>query len=187
MGLCEGFEMVGPVEIGGAISGLKSLLDIAKSLKSINDEVMLNNIKIAMQSAVLEAQGGLLAAQESQTENVKLIAELQKQIAQLKDWSTEKQKYELTRYEPGSFAYSLKSNVEGSEPTHMLCVNCFNNDTKSILQATHRTPQRYRVHLCPACKSEFEIGDRSHGPKLHQEIPNKTSHDPYSEETWKTL
>jgi hypothetical protein len=63
-------------------------MDIAKGLKDINDATVRN-------AAVIELQEKILAAQAEQTALVVRVGELEKEVADLKAWDAEKQRYEL--------------------------------------------------------------------------------------------
>ncbi len=73
-------------EVATGLSSLKAAFDIAKGLNALSDAVALNDAKIGLQGAILEAQSGLLAAQEAQTANLRRVGELEDEIVRLKDW-----------------------------------------------------------------------------------------------------
>lgn len=165
----------------------KAIFDIAKGINSLSSEVERNQAVIEIQRHAMDANVSLMDAQQAYSAALKHIDNLEQQIVQMKKWSGEKERYQLKRFHPGSLAYALKPEMAGGEPTHLLCANCYENGTKSLLQATHRTPARYRLHLCPSCKSEFEIGgemENSVGASLPAPAVDFASS---GSETWKTV
>jgi len=87
-------------EIYGGISAFKAMFDLAKGLKDINDATLRN-------SAIIELQEKILAAQASQATLIEHVNNLEKETAQLE---TEKQRYELQEIGLGSRAYGRKRN-----------------------------------------------------------------------------
>ena len=148
--------MVGVVELGGALGGLKAAMDIAKGLNATAGAVAINDAKIQLQSAILEAQGALLAAQESQTANLKRIDELETKIVKLDAWESEKKRYELREFPTGVLAYVLKENDQSSEPPHRVCPQCYQESHKSLLQTTTRHSGGEIVE-CPRCKLSLKL------------------------------
>lgn len=126
--------MVGFVEVGAAVAGLKGLLDIAQGLKAVNDEATISEIKIALQGAVLEAQGGLLAAQAAKTADLQRIGELEQQLVQFEDWERQKERYQLTAIGDVAVAYTLKVGMENGEAPHWACQPCFDTGHKVAFQ-----------------------------------------------------
>jgi hypothetical protein len=81
----------------------------------------------------------------------------------MKDWATERERYALKRYYPGSFAFALKPEMAAGEPSHRLCANCYENGQKSILQQTGNM-NRFPVVACARCKFQ--------GPLSREEMPD---------------
>ena len=153
-------------EVSSAISGLKGILDIAKGMKALSDETKTNEIKLALQEAVLKAQRALFAAQEGQIQYSTRIAELEQENLRLKDWSVERGRYHLTSIRGGGFAYMPKSGKECDEPAHWLCANCFSDGRKSIMQNKGMITSKAgttgnEMWACDACKGSFAALSRS--------------------------
>ncbi|HSQ96835.1 MAG TPA: hypothetical protein VLM18_12190 [Croceibacterium sp.] len=152
--------MVGVAEISGAVGGLKAALDIAKGLNATAGAVALNDAKIALQSAILDAQGALITAQEAQTANLKRIDHLEAEIVQLKTWDREKQRYELREISRGVFTYVLKTEVQGGEPVHCICASCYQHGQRSILQSDGGM-WGVATLTCPKCKADIKALEKS--------------------------
>jgi hypothetical protein len=145
-------------EITAGFNGLKAAKDIVQALNSVQTAAALNDVKLTLQSHILDAQQGLFAAQEAQAAAAKRVADLEQQIVRMKDWEAEKQRYQLKRFTPGSVAYCLKPERSGGEPPHRLCPHCYQEGKKGFLQATADVKGRGRVHVCTSCRVEAVLG-----------------------------
>jgi hypothetical protein len=148
--------MVDISAISGGLSALSAAKDITQGLMSLRDTAK-------FQSAVVELQGKILAAQSDQFTLLETVRELKEKMAQLEAWEAEKQRYQLTDYGERTFAYSLKPEASDGEPQHRLCAACFQQGKKGILQSIGTMASgRERVE-CPICKSATMLGVRSDG------------------------
>lgn len=84
-------------------------------------------------------------------------AELEKTIVEMQNWNAESERYKLTEFTLGQFAYALKEELHASEPAHMICANCYQNLQKSILQSLHVGPFGvcFDMIKCQRCNSTF--------------------------------
>lgn len=139
------------LEISAGLSSLKAAKDIVQGLNAAKNEAAINGIKIDLQGLILEAQQGLFAAQEAQSAGTKRIAELEQEIVRLKDWSAQKQRYELADSGRGSLAYKLKEGVEPPEPAHWICPNCYDEGKKSLLKHEILPVGRAETLVCNRC------------------------------------
>lgn len=139
-------------EISAGYSSLKTALDIAKGLNATNTQVQINEAKITLQSLILEAQASLSAANEAQVTSATRIRALEEEIARMKAWDTEAERYELKNVYLGAVAYVLKPETQGSEAPHWLCANCFTNKRKSFLQEYSPAPLGNKMlYKCAVC------------------------------------
>jgi hypothetical protein len=147
--------------VGEAIAGLSALktaFDIAKGLKDIDNAARRN-------AAVIELQEKILSAQQTQSTLAERIGELEKEVARLKAWDADKQRYERREVSRGVIAYVLKPSEQGIEPFHMLCPKCYHDGKPSELQATQELRKGRRVHNCPRCGAKYELsGGTEPGP-----------------------
>jgi hypothetical protein len=145
-------------EIAAGLSSLKAATDIVKGLNAANTQAAINDVKLALQANIFEAREALAAAQETQTAALQRIRELEQQIMQLKNWEREKERYHLTEVKSGRLAYAPKPDMQGGEPNHYLCANCFDRGEKSHLQRTLAAKGGHVLMLsCPRCKFELDI------------------------------
>jgi hypothetical protein len=152
--------------IQSAITSLNTVSNIAKSfleLKSISD---VQGKVIELQSAILSAQSSALSANADQTAMVEEIRSLKEEIAHIKAWEKEKKRYKLVEpwknnenWNPGSLAYALKESMKKSEPPHLICTKCYEDERKSILNPFKPTDGRV-VFTCPVCKLQIPTGNR---------------------------
>ncbi len=143
-------------ELFAGLSAFKSMFDLAKGLKELDDSATRNAVAIELQEKIL-------AAQAQQSTLIERVSELEAQVAAFEKWETEKQRYELCAIADGQYAYALKEEASASEPPHLLCANCYADNRKSILQTETRDPGRHKVLFCQHCDSEMfspETGGR---------------------------
>ena len=127
-------------EVFAGLSAIKTAFDIAKGLKDIDDATRRN-------AAVIELQEKILVAQQQQATLIETVSNLEKEVADLKTWNSEKERYELKSVYIGSFAYLSKPDAQNAEPPHWLCAACYNNDKKSLLQDHGRDPHDHMTSL----------------------------------------
>jgi hypothetical protein len=99
------------------------------------------------------------AAQEERSALLERVRELEKQVADLRVWEAEKQRYQLEQVWSGATAYVLKKEAQGSEPIHWLCTNCYHDGKKSILQKSDRADMSGRqiFWTCNSCNMKIIV------------------------------
>lgn len=137
-------------EIKAGFASLKTAFDVAKGLNAANTQVQINEAKITLQSLILDAQASLTVANEAQSTSAARIRELEEEIAHLKAWEAESERYELKSIYTGAVAYVLKESAQGSEAPHWLCANCFSKKQKGFLQA-QAPMMRNMIFKCSSC------------------------------------
>ena len=140
-------------ELLASLSVFKSMMDVAKGLKNMNDATVRN-------PAVIELQEKILAAQAQQSALIERVRELKKQVAELETWEAEKQRYELIDFGGRTFAYLLKPQMSSTEPPHRICAACYQKGHKSILQCIGENSYGQGHYACPECNAKFYFGDR---------------------------
>lgn len=135
-----------------ALSAFKTMFDLAKGMKDINDATVRNDIAIELQEKIL-------AAQAQQATLIETVTALENELAKLRAWDADKKRYELREIASGQFAYALKRDTEMGETPHTLCANCFSEGRKSLLQTEIRFPGRHTVFFCQRCDSEMYSPD----------------------------
>ena len=107
--------------IQGTIAGLKLAGDIAKGFMELKSMSEVQGKVIELQSAILAAQSSALSANADQAAMVDEIRLLKEEIARVKAWKAQKQRYQLEAiWENAALVYALKKSVSGSEPPHWI-------------------------------------------------------------------
>jgi len=150
--------MITGVEIGLGIKALKTAFDIAKEAKDLTDTTAMRSKIIDMQSLIMEAQGSAIEARDAHSEQVKRIGSLEEEVADLKAWDGEKARYELKNMWKGAFVYALKADAQPPEPPHWLCVNCYQQRKKRLLQIA-KWMAGTNHWMCPDCKGVIGVKD----------------------------
>ncbi len=149
------------IDIGQAtalLGSLKTAGEIGTALIGLRDARVVEDKVRELNGVILSAQQGALAAQLSQIELLDRVRTLEAEVARMKEWDRSKEAYHLKAVRTGAFAYVAKPSVNREEPPHWLCVKCYNDRHKSILQAKGRTKDnRSNVWACPSCASEIIV------------------------------
>ena len=158
--------MVDLLALAQGFQAVRSASDIAQTLIGLRDSAKLLEKTVELNREIAATQAALFQVQSEQTQLVRTIDDLEKEIARMKIWEADKQRYELKRYDPGVFFYALKENEAAGEPIHHLCAKCYQESKKSIIQRTGRAMAREPSHFCPLCKTEFIVWRNAAGALL---------------------
>jgi hypothetical protein len=131
-------------EIFAGLSAFKTMFDMAKALQGMHDTVARDRTAIDLQKEILSAYAEQSALMEQK-------GNLEKEVARLKAWDADKERYKLSEVRPGATAYALKEGMESGEPKHYLCASCYQSGHKSILQSETWNPGRCNVLVCHDC------------------------------------
>ena len=126
--------MVGITEFSALISSLKGAKDLAEAMVGLRDATAFQSKVIEFQGAIMDAQQHVFAVQEERASLVQKVSDLEKEVARLEAWETEKKRYELKKLGDGAFAQVLKVESANGEPPHALCTTCYDRRNKTILQ-----------------------------------------------------
>jgi hypothetical protein len=80
-------------EVLAGLGAFKTMFDMAKALKDINDAAIRNG-------AVIELQEQILGAQVAQAALLERVGHLEAEITRFETWETEKQRYTLEKFDP---------------------------------------------------------------------------------------
>jgi hypothetical protein len=153
----------------GMLQSFQAITNIAKSLIGMHDVAVIRERVSKLQAEILSAQTSALAFQTEYAKTFERIRELEKEVADLKAWDVEKQRYELGGLrpqdrvlgplsEPRVFGYTPKGEAN---PSYALCPNCFEDRVKSVLQKERRTPGMAEVLFCHRCGLDLYLeGER---------------------------
>ncbi|WP_130229052.1 hypothetical protein [Bradyrhizobium sp. Leo121] len=126
------------------LSSLKTAFDMTRALANMHETTVRDR-------AIIELQREILDGLSAQSELLKTVSSLEAEVARLKAWDADKERYQLCEIAPGVTAYSLKEGVENGDPKHYLCPSCYLGAFKSILQPQIWNPGRCNVLVCHDC------------------------------------
>jgi len=149
--------------ISGALGSIKSAGEIIKGIVSIRDASLIEGHVAELKEHLYAARDRLMTVQSDHFDMLEVIRALKEEIMQMKEWDTEKARYNLKEIGTGVYAYVVKETERGEEPPHKICAACYANGKKSILQFVDTMHPRHRMfYKCHHCKSEMDI-DRYQG------------------------
>lgn len=145
-------------DFAALFSSLKAITDLAKLLIDARDAGVIRAKAIELQREIIATQQAAIAVQAEHFLSLKRVGELEKKVADLKTWNTEKEKYQLAKPSPHSdvFAYVLKDDSGTSEPRHYICPKCYEDQIKSILQKEIHI-SRAHVLACARCRTDIYL------------------------------
>lgn len=148
-----GFAMAAG-EIAAAVTGIRAVLDITKAMINLRDEEAFRAKSIELRGIVLDTLDKAIEAREAQSVQLDRVKALEAEVADLKAWDAEKQRYELKPIGgQGAVAFVLKPEARGIETPHWLCPNCFAQGKKSYFLNGGEMQGRTWVYKCVGCKS----------------------------------
>jgi hypothetical protein len=135
------------------LSAFKSMFDLAKSIKGMDDTIKRNE-------AVSELWEQIFSAQTRYAAAVEQIKELEAKLASFEKWEAEKARYYLRDDGGGTYAYELKGAPPSGEPPHRICPACYQKGEKGLLQSRGQNAWHQEMVQCTACDKEFVLGQR---------------------------
>ena len=143
-------------EVSAAMSSIKAAMDIAKGVAGLKSDTEINLAVIEIQRTLLEAQLAAFEDRERQSALQNRIAELEADLTRVHQWTASKARYQLTETATGSLVYALKPECANGDPDHRLCVKCFDEDRKSVLQVITRNSGGESV-MCHRCNTKMTL------------------------------
>ncbi len=154
------------IDIGSAaalVSSLKTAAEITKGIIGLRDASMIQDKVVELNGVILSAQSSALEANAAQFTLLDRVRELEEKVVSFEAWETEKQRYHLQAVDRGAFAYVLKPEMQGAEPPHWLCTNCYDKGHKSFLQFKEQMRKpgggrgEHSKWVCGSCRSEITV------------------------------
>ena len=148
------------IEFSAAIQSVKVLGDILKAAQELKDSTALVAAVNEVHNKLSVAYESVINSQQSRSALQERVAELEKELNEIKDWKAEIERYQLTEFGHGVFAFTVKPGMENNEPPHKLCAACLQKRQKGYLQFSGR--DGYGDHFrCSMCGTE--LIEYSHG------------------------
>jgi hypothetical protein len=143
--------------ISTAYSSLMSAYEILNGLLKLELGADVRGRIVELQEIILSAQLDTLSARTAQTELSEQVRTLEEEMARAKAWEAEKQRYSLTQLPSNGFVYTLKNEERGTEPAHDICIHCYQQGRKAILQS-RGTAYGIETLACSSCGAQTETG-----------------------------
>lgn len=157
-------------QIAAAATNLKIAGEIVQGLISLKTMAEVQAKAIELNGKIIAAQHDLFAVNASQTVLVERVRDLEGQIADMKAWEAEKQRYKLVSPFSGAMVYAVQKHMSNGEPPHYLCTSCYKAGKPSILQIA-QNKEGWSYFGCPICKSEARTGYRGAArPKYAEDV-----------------
>lgn len=138
-----------------SVQALGTLLKAAKGLANYNEIVA---AVAEVHSKLMQANTVALSSQEKQAALAARVAELEAELAFLRNWETTAESYEPVQVARGVYAYLPKRRDGKYESMVKLCSNCFEQKRKSILQQQKVDVGRRLSLVCNRCNSTVIFG-----------------------------
>lgn len=145
-------------EIAAAITSVRAAIDLAKAALQARDNNLAADKLRELQRLLGDAYLKLIEAETSRLDMVQRMAALQAEIRKLRDWESEKERYELKSVSGGGTVYAMKQAHRGEQDPHWLCPSCFAKGEKSHLQFSVRASIG-NVYRCSTCKGHLTTQD----------------------------
>jgi hypothetical protein len=140
------------------IGSLNAAIQVAKALIGVRDTAMIDAKVIELTDHLIEAQNSIMQSQAEQSALIKRVHDLEEELARIKAWEEEKQRYQLITPWNGFFVYALKESGKGAEPPHWICERCYQDRRKSLLHdSTKHDGRRINIVKCSRCGFDIEI------------------------------
>jgi len=144
---------------------LSTVSKTAADLMDAKDVAERNRLLIEFQNSLIQMNSRAASLQQENHALIEQKRGLEKELGKLKDWATEKMRYEL-KYPWGGAGsvYALKESQSNSEAAHYLCTRCFDDSQRSILQPVMDKNVGSVLMRCSRCKTDVNTGYRAIGP-----------------------
>lgn len=140
--------------IGGALAHVQVASQIVQGMLSLKTDAAVSAKALELNRVLIELTEQIFACQAQIAALISRESELKAEVANLKDWSHDKERYELCEIVPGTLAYRVQPGMQGAEPMHYLCPRCYQQHIKSILQDGGIKDHRHYLQ-CPECQTVF--------------------------------
>ena len=149
-------------ELTATFSLLKTASELIKGFNSMQNKMAIGDIKIELNNIILDLQSNASSLNEKYNSLVNSKNDLEKEIANLKDFKSQKEKYILKEIFVGIHAYVPKEEKDRISKYHWLCQNCLDNLQKfSVYQRKHE-----HYYTCPHCKNKITPEDTKPIPEV---------------------
>lgn len=111
-------------DLKAALESIKIISDLLKTNKSITNHKEIDDAIGEVTDKLISARGIISSCQEKQEILTKRIVDLEKNLAEYKNFERQSSRYVLHKFKSGMLAYALKPGMENGEQAHYLCNHC---------------------------------------------------------------
>jgi hypothetical protein len=133
-------------EISAAIQSVKTLGELAKAASLLTNHNEFISALADVNARLMDATTVALASQERHSELLTRVAQLEKELADLRGRQVQSERYLLHKFPTGTLVYRLKAEFEEQEPAHFLCAKCVDGGGHTKLQQWG--PRRLKCFTC---------------------------------------
>ncbi len=157
-------------ELSAAMVALKETISLAKTISEAKTDADVKASIFELERKLFNLQSDCFGLGEVIQSQKEQIAHLKAKIAEFENFAREAEGYILNQLESGTFVYSKKETMNGTETTVHLCPNCFTRKVISILQPHENhfcdsEKERYFSQCCcHSCRSVFAMHRSSCDP-----------------------
>lgn len=142
------------LELSGALTAARSILDVAKIAVDARDDAKLKAALTELQTKLFDATSAALQVAAHASTLQEQLDSVKRELRQIKAQAEERDRYALTEVRPGAYAYMSKAEDGGqSEPAHYLCQPCYDKGIKTVLRHSPQTRAWSASWDCPADKA----------------------------------
>jgi hypothetical protein len=139
-------------EISAALSTIKALADLSKTLRNATQDEAVRSSVFDIQNDLLSVQAKLFEANARFEEQSAENAALKEKLASIRRCDETKARHEIVELYPGRYAYKLRSPTGSLEKNLRYCATCFDSGKLSLLQERGNL---VGVYECPVCKYQL--------------------------------
>ena len=139
--------------VDAVLNPLKSATETALAAIKLRDTVKLHSALVEIHAKLVAANQLGVTLQETLMELQRENANLREAVQKRENWEIQANRYKLTDFGGGTFAYAYVETDDSAEPPHSICPRCFEQQKRSILQNRHSNH-----FVCPECSTEFRLG-----------------------------
>ncbi|WP_266169593.1 hypothetical protein [Dyella subtropica] len=135
--------------IASALGAIRTGSDIAKDIASAHSLDEVQGKATDLFDAIAEIQQQLAAMQIAYTSLLEERDALDREVTEMKLATLDRQHYTLYALPLGGLVYRSKTANDQADAAHDLCVHCYDQGAKSVLQPNGA------YLICPTCKSKL--------------------------------
>lgn len=138
--------------VNGAVAVFRASRDALRALLPPLDR----ETRVGIEDRIDEMSEAIRKTKDAYDELYETAVALREENARLAKFQLDEEKYEMRAISPHSFVYVAKGVGGSKETTPYLCVACFENKRRSVLQIA-KTDFHFDTLHCPACGGTVRV------------------------------